>query len=1211
MTRFTSFKQSPGDTRTLLRERMRQHLRPQRPFHYTSEDNLISDEAMLRLLVSLQITWDSEVERARASYEANRPPEEPSFEQVIEQGWLQLSWGHIWAPRDFQRAFRERTDLTALRDLIARRHRESFTFSQSFTGDIELAEKIAEIQAGSMEPRHLNCLTPAWVAARLWEGRALGDISVALRDWVDRWSLLGGPDVIVSQAWTAADADAFRDGVLSVLQKDAHLLTWDAIAPAAMRRFAVVQGQAAENYAAYFGKLPASLVGRALWLGQNRLEAIFHDLLENGATGVSRLLFLEVANVPVGPSPLPRAVALLDLAVSYPAVMAVLSSAVRWDPVLLADLSLYPPTAALACVWIAQWASPASAYDRALTDIDDTNGKTTAFTDAVWFLGEFLKQGTTSPAEAADLLVWFHDHAGPGYVGDASRSETMLASLKDMLAGLPGEIAKAIVDALVADLGDDKDLGGHFVAALDMISISNLESEIDPAALLIAYHNALGRGDYSLNARRIGTVSAAALYRMAARSGVGHQRFLYPIDVAQRLADGAAAKYNPFTLEDEIGRSLRTHIEVLARAVAGLGGNTPAELLEALRIAIRTAAVDHKDKGRVSGFAARFEVGGVKAYADRPLATDLAMVLRVLKPSQRTKMLKAILETDEPLVLAQLSTATSLPDRKIILARLDDIEPSDACATRSLPEVQARIQALLAAHATVAAARYIQAEADVRTLGKVGGRDVQRLRWRLQLLHEEGKWDSILAVSVPKLETPADNDAARLTLEFFKGIATLARPGGNAEDAAAQFRRLYQRHRLFAYASNIFAAEVTAVLGQEAFPLLSGLKERRARNALAELDRQMGETNTPTASEVETVSLNRAILLLALAQPEQAFAVLGTIAGEERQDSVAAFRAVALARMGRIAEAKATVASAKAAHGDTPPLRQAAAFLESGAAESGSPIVDLGQDRREQIKSALQEFRLMDPATQADVLAAGGNPLAELLTEIVRAAGASLVGLVPMLPNASQEMEEDDYSSVLRELLQGRIEMMGWSLRDQTKAGWSAKGNPGEPDILILKGSSTLAAIEAVVSKSPAHTQTERGSLHDHFLKLLGYTTATLYFHITYALTEALDPLILVLQECCQEPPKGHNYQRHDSFPTTDSRPRGFVAHYHRDGQDVTVVFLVFNMGQVLQRGAAAAGGARLSKPKTPKVAKAPKAPGTAQTRGKVKVRLATARKPP
>ncbi len=105
---------------------------------------------------------------------------------------------------------------------------------------------------------------------------------------------------------------------------------------------------------------------------------------------------------------------------------------------------------------------------------------------------------------------------------------------------------------------------------------------------------------------------------LAERTGAAKQTFLYPIDVVRRLGEGDAQGANPYTVQADMGRSLRTHIRMLARVIVGLGRTAPDELVDALAATIHSGALTHKEKGRVSAFAATFEASPYDQAARPP-----------------------------------------------------------------------------------------------------------------------------------------------------------------------------------------------------------------------------------------------------------------------------------------------------------------------------------------------------------------------------------------------------------------------------------------------------------------------------------------------------------------------------------------------------------------------------------------------------------------
>jgi len=137
---------------------------------------------------------------------------------------------------------------------------------------------------------------------------------------------------------------------------------------------------------------------------------------------------------------------------------------------------------------------------------------------------------------------------------------------------------------------------------------------------------------------------------------------------------------------------------------------------------------------------------------------------------------------------------------------------------------------------------------------------------------------------------------------------------------------------------------------------------------------------------------------------------------------------------------------------------------------------------------------------------------------------------------------------------------------DQSKGGFTAKGNPGERDLILQKDSNTLAVIEAVVCNETL----DRNNLTKHFKKLLAYSNCSLFFHLTYSYLNDSIMLYEYLKETSeQDAPPGFKYLESQEIPMRDSRPKGFIARYAVGFNEVKVVFLVLDMKQHNQMQAA------------------------------------------
>lgn len=208
---------------------------------------------------------------------------------------------------------------------------------------------------------------------------------------------------------------------------------------------------------------------------------------------------------------------------------------------------------------------------------------------------------------------------------------------------------------------------------------------------------------------------------------------------------------------------------------------------------------------------------------------------------------------------------------------------------------------------------------------------------------------------------------------------------------------------------------------------------------------------------------------------------------------------MALARQARLSEATATLDEAEHSLGRTPILGAARTHIASGSPFLSAPAVSIYEDLVVNVASAIARFRNMNASDQARVLQQQVDPLEGLLVECVRAAADALVDLRPMMDGIFGEHCEDDLNALIKHLLAARVHFLNWSVSDQSKGGYSAKDNPGERDILITRGGTTLSIIEALICDKPLTQDVMVADLESHFQKLLGYGNPRIFFHVTYA----------------------------------------------------------------------------------------------------------------
>jgi hypothetical protein len=1185
MLRFSSLQHAPPETRRILRQRLQRYLGHEHSVHSVPSPDaaLIDDEAMLRLLQGLVFGFGNDWSRMLAGYQAELTPGsgEPSFADRLAEGWGRVIWGRVNTSLGVERALRQ-NNLTesALSRVMKTRFTESYELHPDSELEGELLATAQRLERGEIAIHRLRCRSPGWVAARLWDSSVPSNVdhqATALRWWVDRWIALGSPEVLISNAWDTADAERFRGAAFAVIETDKALEGWEESRFRFGKSLALELGRPREAAQKLIPGAPQTLVDRALWLLDHQVERFAHESLRevDEILGLLRLLLTDIESQAFSGAPHPLAARLFSLATNSPDVLFHLILSVRQHPRLLADLLLYPPTCALACLMIGQWHFHPSAYDRELTLRSDQLAKAVAFEDAVSVLAWWLEKGLTPPAEAAAVLEWLHQSAGTAFIDDRGGQEAMRVSLHNEVLTLDPNKLKAMYEDLRGKYQDHDQLTrAAFAAALEVIAIGGLENLVDAAPLVESYTKSLNSKVPTPSVHRLGLASAKVLFRVAEREPELLRRFLYPVDVPARLAEGDAPDANPYIVARAVESSLRVHIRVLARAVAGGSEAGSKDLITALTAAVRTGALADKSSGRVAAFAPRHEASIGGASRDRPIAHDLAAAMRALSEHDRTELLSAILETNEPMLLAQMLLQVPRAARTAIEQRLETLPPDEAGTTYSLVEVQTRIEELLAAGAFGAAERFIQEEERLKTLGKVQGREVVRLRASMRLHFARREWAAIMAAQVPAEFERMDREAADEILQFFKGLTLLVRPE-NRDPAAAEsiFQALHRRKpTVAAYRLNVIAAQIGTLLPNELFGRLDEPKARRAQQILAESRSVLAESPALSHAEREGLACNQALLSLALGNADQALEFLQPEASSSLDAQVPAYRAAALVQLGRTKEAVAVLKAAEDSLGRSEVLEAAWAHVREGAPFSGTAGVSTNDDPTARIREAFRDLHLLDPIQQASVVSLAADPLYEFVVGEVRGAAASIVALVPAMDVVSLDGCEDDVTSVIRELLLSRLEFLRWSVSDQSKRGFSARGNPGEPDLNIMRGSTVLAVIEAVVCRNPIQWETVQKDLRAHFVKLLGYGTCRLFFHLTYLYDSDIQGVIDHLKTVAgAEAPAGFKYLGATDIRVTDSRPHGFVARYNEGQGELRAIFLVLDMGQRKQRSAAAA----------------------------------------
>jgi tetratricopeptide (TPR) repeat protein len=279
--------------------------------------------------------------------------------------------------------------------------------------------------------------------------------------------------------------------------------------------------------------------------------------------------------------------------------------------------------------------------------------------------------------------------------------------------------------------------------------------------------------------------------------------------------------------------------------------------------------------------------------------------------------------------------------------------PGNAGETRALTEAQARIDALLSAGFVQTATRFMENEEELTTPSRVPGLALIRFRNKLRLLFLQRDWSGIASTTMPEELADPYRTAATETLGLFRALAALHNPKGDREGAEQLLAGLQNRQpNIAAYAINLFAARISLLLAGNLFAELSGADLVRGRQMLLDAEDMMRRARGVTPEDSAIFDSNKAILLLALREPQQAMELLTRLRSIRLDDAIAAYTAVALARAGHPAEAIAAVDQAETELGESEVLAAARAHIQAKRPFEAIPNTTLEDEPLAQIDQA-------------------------------------------------------------------------------------------------------------------------------------------------------------------------------------------------------------------------------------------------------------------
>lgn len=1112
--------------------------------------------------VSVQIIPDS------PSLDGLYPP--PSFNELVARGWIRLSWGRFSVPRDLGMASRRQPQAagTAFKLLVEARHQDVFGLRDGFGPGGELQVIADGIVTEQFRPVEVACISRPWIAARLWDTPLVvsGEVGVddaeqRLSCWIDRWNLLNCPSFPMSSYLEPASFEEFVETALTVLRATSTTPGWEAFREAARAPITLLYPHRGADAESVVSSVPATTVERMEWLARGLVEQTSYEYMETRGSSLLSVLLNEIQDATFDPRHL--ASRLMEFVVERPVLLQQLVLRVRQAPVLLADMLMVPSTCTLACSLIASWEFNSGGWNRDFQAQANHTTAMLAFEDAIALLGGHLDADCVPASELAALYLHIYELASNPR--QSSRRFAMLSLLRQELTASATSIQDAVFSALVASASAGTDQMTAFCAALNLVSEGGGADHIDPSEIVTLYLDVLLLQNERGGLRQLGLPAAQSFVSLALRCEENlRNRFLGAVDVRAWLRSAPTSPDEQHSFRDLLARRIRLHIRLLSRALAGWPTEVPNELVDALSNAIHAGATDQPQRGRVDAFVPGPGFG-VAWAEEQPIALDLAGALRRLQGGALQKLVTQLCQVDEPLVLAGIIANTPVAVHEQIKTHLQSLTPENTPDVWNWPALQARVDALLNAELPEIAEVFIAAEREACTWGPVPGREISTLRANLRMLLLRQDWPAIVSYSLPENLSEAIRREGGDLLLFYRGIAELKKPDGNPAAAEAMFLDLTQRNRgVTSYPINLFACRVSRLLSGDSFGLLSGDALTQAKRYLAEAQQETRPLIQHSPADLKALDVNRAMLLLAVGQPRESLQVLMDLTDANHDASIEGFRALAMARLDRKREALVVLAQTESAFGRSDLLSAIRANIDTHRPYATAPNILLDDDPVPGIRHAFEAFSRLGAAEQAQVLQSRGS-LELYLLEEVRGACASIVAVAPMMRELGMVRYEDDISGVLKQVLRSRLLLTQWAVEDQPRGGFSQTGGVGERDLVISKGSATLAVIEALIV-DPVAT----GNLTSHFTKLLGYDTCRIFFHITYARRSNCAAILAHLRTACASPPAGFSHLRTEELDDYDSMPVGFKAYFELDSRNVVVVFLALEIGQPIQRAAAA-----------------------------------------
>ncbi|MGL4350916.1 hypothetical protein ACSZMW_18110 [Aeromonas allosaccharophila] len=1160
----------PLQVRIELRQMFERWLSRSQYSRTITEHNEIVDElSLLELCQHYRLEYLGGVEDVAQNWDesAQRIAENgPTFDELTRLGWLFFdgsrwcmqsaplgTFSYITYPTPSTEAFL--TNLERLR-LVAKSDTPS-----------PVAKKLAaKISSDNWLEHHIPTRNPDWLAGRLWERLcpnsspyATDNIDSAFLEWSAWCTVLharGDWDI----NWEPTHKQYCREAAERVLKRQTLWGTWDNDITRYMdvleKTFAIPQQQLLYCSTP---KVPLrTLVSRSEWLTRSDAEHfIQRRFFTTTGSFAFDLLCSELEKTDIGAELKSTAETVLSFATDHPMALQQFLFRVDAVPTLLVDMLMHQRAACLATKLIIEW-RPERGRNSDRNLIREAQTKEFAIQDALSLLAYQLHEGSLDIEEYASLITWCYTSGiGNGRVVADPRRH-LGWRLLGIVARENEELQSALLQHLVSQMAYQNNVQrACFAGALNGLGCLLNARTRDLRSIVELYLKFAQ--ELKLDWTDVPSLSAELAARLVATAFTqvesDRDALLVPFDSAKLLRETSDDE-RP-SLKSAIARTMREHVRLLARAVSGWSDETvPQELCNALQALISRYAIEHEEKGRIGALTDRYSPSRFLGREDGSPAQDLAAAWRRLKTSDQESMLQSFTQTDDPVLLAELSQHLPAAAKSYLQTRLKQLKPGEASIPWTWPELQHRIESLLVIGEHSLAREHL----DDAEQGLARASQEFQLSFfclGLRLLLQEKDWIALDSTVIPSTLHEFSMRQAQEQLDFYRATSQLLRPNGNLVFARAELNRLAAHPGAAStYKENFFAVAIQQLLGPNLHPL-TGADKVVGESLLAEINAMVSIAERQASCGLLA---NRALLLLALQRPEDALESVAARRRETPNPNLELITVLATVELGRREDAMAILDAAIIEFGADDKLIGLKNDLEAGvpAASVTSPSVTI--DLVSSIRAALQQLIELQPSQLGDVLGPPGRGLRGYLVRQVSRAVAALQHMGAMLrdrKNPEDEAKlENDLNTAVREVLGASLAVVKWDVADQSLGGATKNGNPGERDAVIRASGQEISIYEALVC-----SKLNRPYTKTHFHKLLSYGCCDIYFHVTYSYAKELKPLLDYVRAMLEhEAPSGLTYLDCETLEPPDSEVSGYMATYRADHQDIAVVFFVVDL---------------------------------------------------